>query len=105
MALILRYDVSRNFRSKYFRSAFGGYVAGLLATIGVMNYFNAAQPALLYIVPGVLGAVLGHAWINREFKQVFDFSEEPEKAEGAEGEGDKAATEPVAAGAEEKKTK
>lgn len=40
VALILRYDVQRNFRSKYFRSAFGGYVAGLIATIVVMNVFK-----------------------------------------------------------------
>ena len=42
-------------------SAFGGYVAGLVATIVVMNVFQAAQPALLYIVPGVLGATFLHA--------------------------------------------
>ncbi|KAG2440716.1 hypothetical protein HXX76_003573 [Chlamydomonas incerta] len=87
VALILRYDVQRNFRSKYFRSAFGGYVAGLIATIVVMNVFKAAQPALLYIVPGVLGATLGHAWLAREFKSVFDFSEAAEEGaeEGKEG--------------------
>ncbi|GLC40086.1 hypothetical protein PLESTF_000921800 [Pleodorina starrii] len=87
VALILRYDVQRNFRSKYFRSAFCGYVAGLVATIVVMNVFQAAQPALLYIVPGVLGAVLGHAWLAREFRAVFNFSEaapEQEAKEGAE---------------------
>ncbi|EFJ50774.1 hypothetical protein VOLCADRAFT_73714 [Volvox carteri f. nagariensis] len=83
VALILRYDVQRNFRSKYFRSAFCGYVAGLVATIVVMNVFQAAQPALLYIVPGVLGAVLGHAWLAREFRAVFNFSEAaPEDKEG-----------------------
>ena len=43
------------------RSAFAGYAVGLAATIVVMNVFQAAQPALLYIVPGVLGAVALHA--------------------------------------------
>lgn len=51
-------------------SAFWGYVAGLGTTIFVMNYFDAAQPALLYIVPGVLGAVALHALYQREFLKV-----------------------------------
>lgn len=36
-----------------------------------MNIFETAQPALLYIVPAVLGAVGLHAWANRQFKQVL----------------------------------
>ncbi|GFR51918.1 hypothetical protein Agub_g14402 [Astrephomene gubernaculifera] len=87
VALILRYDVKRNFRSKYFRSAFGGYVAGLAATIVVMNVFQAAQPALLYIVPCVAGAVLGHAWLARELQPVLSFSEAAPEEEGKEKEG------------------
>ena len=51
------------------RSAFGGYIAGLATTIVVMNVFEAAQPALLYIVPAVLGAVSLHAHFQGEFKQ------------------------------------
>lgn len=46
---------------------------------------QAAQPALLYIVPGVLGCVALHAALNKELKAVFDFSEaqEDKKDEGA----------------------
>ena len=51
-------------------SCYIGYVAGLASTIVVMNVFSAAQPALLYIVPAVLGTSLGHAAINKEFNQV-----------------------------------
>ena len=51
-------------------SAYGGYVIGLGTTIVVMNVFEAAQPALLYIVPAVLAAVLGHAAINKQFLEV-----------------------------------
>ena len=76
VALILRYDVQHGLKSKYFSSAFGGYVLGLATTIFVMNYFQAAQPALLYIVPSVLGCVSIHALINGEFKKVFEFQEE-----------------------------
>ena len=51
-------------------SCYIGYVGGLASTIVVMNVFSAAQPALLYIVPAVLGTSLGHAAINKEFNQV-----------------------------------
>ena len=53
------------------RSAFGSYIAGLVTTILVMNYAGAAQPALLYIVPAVLGGVLGHALLKGELQQVW----------------------------------
>ena len=45
-------------------------MVGLGTTIIVMNVFEAAQPALLYIVPAVLAAVLGHAAINKQFNEV-----------------------------------
>lgn len=32
------------------------YVGGLAATVAVMFYFKAAQPALFYLVPACLGA-------------------------------------------------
>lgn len=43
MALALRFDVSRGKESQYFKSAFVGYTAGLVLTIVVMNWFQAAQ--------------------------------------------------------------
>lgn len=67
---MLRMDVSTNFRTNYFQSAFGGYVLGLGTTIVVMNVFNAAQPALLYIVPAILSCVFLHAVVNGETKKV-----------------------------------
>ena len=50
-------------------SAFSGYVLGLATTIVVMNVFEAAQPALLYIVPAVIGAVSAHAAYRNEFRK------------------------------------
>ncbi|DBB18529.1 TPA: hypothetical protein ACH3X3_000169 [Trebouxia sp. C0006] len=79
VALVLRYDTLHN--ARYFRSAYGGYVFGLGTTIVVMNVFEAAQPALLYIVPAVLAAVLGHAAINKQFLEVLHFSESKDKDE------------------------
>lgn len=37
---------------------------------------QAAQPALLYIVPAVLVAVSIHSLLNGEFKQLWSWSEE-----------------------------
>ncbi len=70
VALMLRRDAHYSFAGHYFTTAFIGYVLGLGATIVVMNVFNAAQPALLYIVPGVLGCVGAHAWARGELMQV-----------------------------------
>ena len=43
VALALRFDVSRGRKSQYFKSAFLGYTFGLVLTIVVMNWFQAAQ--------------------------------------------------------------
>ena len=47
-----------------------GYTVALITTIVVMNVFQAAQPALLYIVPSVLGFVTVHSMINGELSKV-----------------------------------
>ena len=97
VALALRFDVSRGIKNRYFNSAFLGYTVGLTVTIIVMNWFQAAQvssvtqilplisviseiliwsfwghmqPALLYIVPGVISFVVVHYLWNGEVKQV-----------------------------------
>ena len=51
-------------------STFAGYVGGLVATILVMNVFKAAQPALLYLVPAIIGALALHAAWLKSFKEV-----------------------------------
>lgn len=56
----------------------------MITTIAVMGYFQAAQPALLYIVPAVIACTLLHAWANGELKQLFNFSESANSEEGAE---------------------
>lgn len=93
VALILRYDAERKFKTNYFQTVFWGYVLGVGTTIFVMIYFKAAQPALLYIVPAVLGAVALHAALRGELKTVFHFQEEHLVAAEAE----KAAAEAAAA--------
>ncbi|CAI9296292.1 unnamed protein product [Lactuca saligna] len=75
VALALRFDVSRGRESHYFKSAFLGYTVGLVLTIVVMNWFQAAQPALLYIVPGVIGFLAAHCLWNGEVKPLLEFDE------------------------------
>lgn len=43
VALALRFDASRGKDGQYFKSAFVGYTVGLVLTIIVMNWFQAAQ--------------------------------------------------------------
>ncbi|KAG5517399.1 hypothetical protein RHGRI_037967 [Rhododendron griersonianum] len=75
VALALRFDVSRGKKSQYFNSAFLGYAVGVVLTIIVMNWFQAAQPALLYIVPAVIGFLAVHCIWNGDVKQLLAFDE------------------------------
>ena len=88
VALLLRRDAARGSKKAgspakgagaYVPAAYAGDVAGLAATIDVMNVFEAAQPALLYIVPAVLGCVGALAAGRGEARAVFEWSEEPEE--------------------------
>jgi len=97
VAIILRYDAEHNNfhgpqtangggadkkrTTRYFRSVFIGYVIGLATTIAVMNIFQAAQPALLYIVPAVLITAFGHAKIAGEAEKLFHWKEAEEEEE------------------------
>jgi minor histocompatibility antigen H13 len=91
VALCLRYDRARGYRSTYFRTCFFAYVAGVAATIVVMNTFKAAQPALLYIVPSTLGAVAAHAALRGELEAVFHWHEDGAEGGGGGAEGAAAA--------------
>lgn len=86
VALLLRFDKSQAkpgaaaFATPYFNVTFAAYVAGLVATIAVMHFFKAAQPALLYLVPACLGASLLLAVVRGELTPLFAYNEEePEK--------------------------
>ena len=65
----------------YFNAVAIGYVVGIVTTIVVMNVFDAAQPALLYIVPGVLGATFIRAALAREIGIVWNHCEGLEEAQ------------------------
>lgn len=65
-----------NFPKTYFYASVGGYVLGLMVTLGVMQVFEHAQPALLYLVPGVLGALWGTALFRGETSTLWNFNED-----------------------------
>lgn len=86
-------DLPGVFPKPYFWTSIIGYIVGMLATLYVMHVWNHAQPALLYLVPGVLGAVWGTAVVRKEVKLAWNYSEEvtvdddedeKKKKEGAE---------------------
>ena len=88
LSMMLQFDHHNNSGHTYFYSACGGYVVGLGTTIWVMNTFNAAQPALLYIVPAVLGAVLICALVRGELTRwwTYKHGDQKEAAPGGTGE-------------------
>ena len=93
LALLLRFDahqakqpvekvsIHANFPKPYFHSCLVAYVLGLVTTLVVMIQFNAAQPALLYLVPACLGSSFGCAMLRGEVKELLEYSEEEEEPE------------------------
>ena len=63
------------FPKPYFHASLFGYVLGMLCTLGVMHVFGHAQPALLYLVPGVLGSLWGTALIKGDVRTVWEYTE------------------------------
>lgn len=72
-------DVHAKFPKPYFHWALIFYILGMCTTMGVMIFFEAAQPALLYLVPACLISSLGCAAIRGEMKELLEYSEEPEE--------------------------
>jgi minor histocompatibility antigen H13 len=108
VALLLRFDAVRaklalvqgldrsTFASPYFLTNVGCYALGLLCTVGVMYFFNAAQPALLYLVPACLGGSLAVGTARGELAALFAYEEEgadKKKAEAEKAEAEKKSVE------------
>merc|ERR1712217_948607 len=74
----------------YLNTTMVAYTFSLITTVAIMLFFNAAQPALLYIVPYVLIASLVVALARGEFKELWNYviteDEEPSEAEEKKGE-------------------
>ncbi|KAF2740898.1 hypothetical protein EJ04DRAFT_539643 [Polyplosphaeria fusca] len=76
------------FPKVYFTASMIGYVLGLLTTLGVMQVWKAAQPALLYLVPGVLGSVWLTALFRGELKPMWNYSEADDEEEKSDDKQD-----------------
>ncbi|KAH9998450.1 signal peptide peptidase-domain-containing protein [Russula compacta] len=74
ISLALRYDYFRytraqptgTFTKPYFTASLVAYVAGLATTMAVMQVFQAAQPALLYLSPACILSFVYTAWRRGE---------------------------------------
>jgi len=63
------------FPKVYFYASVVGYVVGMATTLMVLNIFNHAQPALLYLVPSVLISLWGTALFRGELKLMWNYTE------------------------------
>jgi minor histocompatibility antigen H13 len=64
------------FPKPYFHAAMFGYLLAMVATLVVLLVFNHAQPALLYLVPGVVVAVWLTGAIRREIMDMWAYTED-----------------------------
>ncbi|XP_077564918.1 signal peptide peptidase-like 2A [Haemaphysalis longicornis] len=65
------YDVMVKKGSRYFLLAIVCYVVTLVVTLLITSHLNTGQPALLYLVPGVLLPVLTLAWWRGDLKKFW----------------------------------
>jgi len=95
IALMLRFDDSlrrnegENFPRPYFNACSLAYLLGLGTTILVMHCFQAAQPALLYLVPFCLGSSLFVGLAKGQIKELFAYEEKAEVEEKIEEKAEK----------------
>ena len=85
------------FSKPYFHAATVGYVLGLILAGMMVQIYDHGQPALLYLVPGVLGAIIVKATIRGELKELWNYQEgeDDEKADTQAKVASQAAREPV----------
>lgn len=75
------YHDARSFRKTYFKASIIGYTLGLLTTVVIMQYFGRGQPALLYLVPGVLLSLWGTALFKGDIRDMWNFSDAEDEEE------------------------
>jgi minor histocompatibility antigen H13 len=80
------------FPKTYFNAALVGYVGGLVATFCALHLMNHAQPALLWLVPGVLISLWLTALVRGELGLMWHYSEEIVEEEGKNGKDEKKRT-------------
>lgn len=65
-----------SFSKTYFRATIFGYLLGMLATIAVLLVTKHGQPALLYLVPGVVGTAYLTGWLRGELGDMWYYTED-----------------------------
>lgn len=63
------------FPKTYFHTSLVGYATGMIITLSIMQVYGHAQPALLYLVPGVLGSLWATAFVRGEAKLMWEYNE------------------------------
>lgn len=74
--------ISSNFPAPFFNCTLFFYMIGLAVTTVVMYTFNAAQPALLYLVPAVLGASFLQAVFRGEVSSLLSYQADDDLVTG-----------------------
>ncbi|KAF2965588.1 hypothetical protein GQX73_g7996 [Xylaria multiplex] len=64
------------FPKPYFHAALVGYAIAMIATLVILITFNHAQPALLYLVPGVVMAICVTGAVRGEFREMWEYTED-----------------------------
>ncbi|GAW16417.1 hypothetical protein ANO14919_058430 [Xylariales sp. No.14919] len=64
------------FPKPYFHAALVGYLFAMVATLVMLLIFQHAQPALLYLVPGVVTSVWVTAAVRGEIRELWDYTED-----------------------------
>eukprot|EP00484_Ammonia_sp_Unknown_P001678 CAMPEP_0197020814 /NCGR_PEP_ID=MMETSP1384-20130603/1692_1 /TAXON_ID=29189 /ORGANISM="Ammonia sp." /LENGTH=418 /DNA_ID=CAMNT_0042448511 /DNA_START=43 /DNA_END=1299 /DNA_ORIENTATION=+ len=100
IALLLRYDVQRTYQGVNFKTlqrkavsalpalnmntfifSLVTYFLSLALCLVTMWVYEAAQPALLYIVPGIIVPVILLSYIRGDFNALWAYDEEPDEKE------------------------
>lgn len=69
---------AKTFPKTYFKASLIGYSLGMIVTLLVMQVVEHAQPALLYLVPGVLVALWGTAASKGDLEKMWSYTEDKE---------------------------
>ncbi|KAK9370932.1 signal peptide peptidase-domain-containing protein [Lipomyces kononenkoae] len=75
----LAYASARKFPKPFFNIALLLYAVALITTIIIMHLYKTAQPALLYLCPGIGGAVIVTAIVRKEWSIMWGYKEESEE--------------------------
>jgi minor histocompatibility antigen H13 len=84
-------NIFDKFPRVYFVTVMIGYIGGLVATAVAMHLMNAAQPALLYLVPGTTAPVVLVAAVRGHLPVMFKYFEDDKEEEAKEAPEEKVA--------------